>query len=205
MATSSPFARDAYEIRSPRLIIRTPILSDAEDMRAFITNPDNNPHTPSQLDATIESMRMRVGKWQEATAKGTNGFQVVTLASTSEVIGYGGFNGFYLIEETASPRYLTDFGVMIAKSHWRRGYGLEVVCALAEYAFVELRIAQIKIETELANEPWRSLMHSMGLAGFETQQCVSYDEHTVGYVWQFDAANWQALKEGLQKKGKWPL
>ncbi|KAI8625808.1 acyl-CoA N-acyltransferase [Xylariaceae sp. FL1651] len=138
MAPTSPFARAAYEIKSPRLIIRTAIQSDAEGMREFITNPENNPHTQTETECTIERMRTRVGKWQEFTAQGTNGFQVITLRSTGELIGYGGFNCFDLIEEpagTADARYLTDVGVMIAKSHWRKGYGLEAFCALTNYAF----------------------------------------------------------------------
>ncbi|RYC65782.1 hypothetical protein CHU98_g473 [Xylaria longipes] len=63
MSVLSPFARDAYEIRSPRLIIQTAFESDADDMHEFITNPDNNPHTQPESDATIESMRTRIRKW----------------------------------------------------------------------------------------------------------------------------------------------
>ncbi|TGJ87318.1 hypothetical protein E0Z10_g1452 [Xylaria hypoxylon] len=208
MAASLPFARDAYEIHSPRLIIRTAIEADAEGMREFITNPVNNPHTPTESDVTIESMRIRVRKWQELTVKGTNGFQVITLRSTGELIGYGGFNCFNLIEEPAENaihRYLTDIGIAIAKSQWRKGYGLEALCALTEYAFAELRMARVRIETDFANEPWRRLMHVVGLARFENQQNVTFGEKPMGYTWHVDVANWQVVKEDMQRKGKWPL
>ncbi|KAK5631339.1 hypothetical protein RRF57_007053 [Xylaria bambusicola] len=89
MATLSPFARDAYEIHSPRLIIRTAVGTDAEGIRDFITNRDNNPHTPTESDVTPESMRNRIEKWQELTS---NGIQIITLPSTGELIGYGGYN-----------------------------------------------------------------------------------------------------------------
>jgi RimJ/RimL family protein N-acetyltransferase len=209
MATLSPFARDAYEIHSPRLTIRTAVESDAEGMREFITNQDNNPHTPTESDVTIEYMRTRVGKWRDATAQGTGGFQVITLRSTGELIGYGGYNCFNPIEETAvgteSPRYLTDIGVMIAKSRWRKGFGLEAFCALTEYAFVNLGITQVRIQTDLANEPWRSLMSALELSRLERQQRLSYDEDTVGYAWHLEATDWQVVKEGLQKNGRWLL
>ncbi|KAI0422521.1 acetyltransferase [Xylaria grammica] len=208
MAASSPLARDAYEIHSPRLIVRTAIKLDAESMREFITNPDNNPHTPTESNVTIESMQTRIGKWQESTAKGIRAFQVIILRSTGELIGYGGYNCFDLIEEPsedAAPRYLTDIGTAIAKSHWRKGYGLEALCALTEYAFAELGIARVRIETNLSNEPWRRLMHAVGLAQFESQQKVTFGEKPMGYTWHFDAANWQAVKEDMQRRDKWPL
>lgn len=208
MTASSPFARDSYEIRSPRLIIRTAVELDAEGMRDFITNPDNNPYTPTEPNATIELMRARVEKWQALTAQGAKVFQVITLRATGELIGYGGFNHFDPIEEPmrdAAPRYSTDIGIMIAKSHWRKGYGMEALCALTQYAFAELGIARVIIETDLANEPWRSLMHAMGLAQFEKQQQVTYGERVVGYTWHFDAANWQSITKDMQKRGRWPL
>lgn len=106
MANSSPFARDTYEVHSPRLIIRTAINSDAEAMRDFITNADNNPHTPTESNITLESMRSRIAKWQELTAKGSKGFQIITLRSTGELVGYGGYNVFELIEQTVESATL---------------------------------------------------------------------------------------------------
>lgn len=92
------------------------------------------------------------------------------------------------MKDTA-PRYSTDIGIMVAKSSWRKGYGIEALCALTQYAFAELGIARVIIETDLANEPWRSLMHAMGLAQFENKQRVTYGEQAVEYTWRFDAAN----------------
>ncbi|KAJ3577136.1 hypothetical protein NPX13_g3431 [Xylaria arbuscula] len=208
MDNASPFARDAFEICSPRLIIRTAIERDAEDMRKFITNPENNPHTPTESNVTLESIRTRIRKWQELAAKGSKGFQVITLRSTGELIGYGGYNCFDLIEqlaETATPRYLTDIGVMIARSHWRKGYGLEAFCAFTEFAFASLGISRVRIETEITNEPWRRLMDNIGLGQFEEQQTVTYGEKSIGYAWHFEEAAWQSVKEDMQRRGKWPL
>ncbi|KAI1753790.1 hypothetical protein F4782DRAFT_529206 [Xylaria castorea] len=98
MSDLSPFARGAYKIYSPRLTIRTAIESDAEDICDFITNADNNPHTQTESNVTMKF--------------------VIALRSTGEHIGYGGFNCFNIIEENATPRYLADFGITIAQSHW---------------------------------------------------------------------------------------
>ncbi len=70
-------------------------------MCEFITKPDNNPHTPTEPDATIEPIRARVGNRQEPTIEGTKGFQIIALRPTGELIGYGGFNSFDLNEELA--------------------------------------------------------------------------------------------------------
>ena len=48
-------------------------------------------------------------------------------------------------------------------------------------------------------------MHTIRLGQFERQQKVTYGEMSIGYTWHFDAATWQAIKEDMQKRGKWPL
>ncbi|KAK5631340.1 hypothetical protein RRF57_007054 [Xylaria bambusicola] len=94
---------------------------------------------------------------------------------------------------------------MIAKSHWRKGYGLKTFYTFTEYAFITLDIMRVRIETDLANEPWRRLMHAVGLTEFEEQKRVTYGEKSMGYSWLVDAATWQVIREDMQKRGKWPL
>jgi len=211
---SSPFARIAYEIKSPRLIVRTATEADTESLHKFLTTPENFPYEEPEKGLTFEKLRTRIGRFAESTAKGEDAFLIVVHRETSELIGYGGYNTFesvdpgeFLPETTLSPgkKYMTDIGIIIDHKHWRKGYGLELVSVLFEYARIELHINLFRAETGDDNEPWRSLMRAAGLAEFEGRNKASYDASQDVWVWKFDAGHWEQAKQKMQANGKWAL
>ncbi|KZL85123.1 gcn5-related n-acetyltransferase [Colletotrichum incanum] len=211
---SSRFARPAYEIKSPRLIVRTATNSDAEDFYDLMTNPENFPFEEPEKNLTIERLRTRIDKFTEFTAEGKNAFMVVVLQDTNQLIGYGGYNTFesidpaeFLTETTLSPgkKYMTDFGIIIDHRYRRKGYGLELISALVEYARVELDCELFRAETGNDNESWRAFMRAVGLTDFEGRHKASYDANQVVWVWKFDSGHWDEAKEKMQANGKWLL
>ncbi|GKT41516.1 uncharacterized protein ColSpa_01697 [Colletotrichum spaethianum] len=211
---SSRFARSAYEIKSPRLIVRTATDSDATDFYDLMTNPKNFPFEEPEKDLTIEKLRTRIGRFAEFTAKGKNAFMVVVLRDTNQVIGHGSYNTFesqdpaeFLTDTTLSPgkKYMTDIGAIIDYRYWRKGYGMELVSALVEYAWIEFGCELFRTETGNDNDPWRALMRAMGLADFEGRHKASYDANQDVWVWKFDAGHWKQAKEKMKAEGKWAL
>ncbi|KAK1455629.1 acetyltransferase [Colletotrichum melonis] len=123
------------------------------------------------------------------SADGKNAFLVVEPRGTDELIGYGGYNTSesvdppeFLDQTTlqGSKAYMTDIGIIIDHKHWRKGYGLELISVLIEYAKNELGC----------------------LAKFEGWQKASYDEKQEVWVWKFDAGHWKQEKERMQIEGK---
>lgn len=211
---SSRFARPSYEIQSPRLIIRTPTASDTEAFHGFLTTRENFPHEEPEKDLTLEKLRARIGRFAESAGRGENAFMVFVLRETGQLIGYGGYNTFESVEPgkfLSTPdtplgeKYMTDFGIMIDHRYWRKGYGLELLSALVEYARGELGCELFRAETDNDNEPWRALMRSAGLAATEGRHKASYDENIDVWVWKFDAAHWEQAKKKLETEGKWLL
>ncbi|KDN69431.1 putative acetyltransferase [Colletotrichum sublineola] len=211
---SSKFARPAYEIKSPRLIMRTATDSDAEEFLNLLTKAENFPFGEPEKDLTLEKLRVRIGKFAESTAKGKDAFMVIALRDTNQLIGYGGYNTFesldpaeFLTATTLSPgpKYMTDFGIMIDHEHWRKGYGMETISALVEHARAELGCELFRTETDNDNEPWRALMRALGLAGLEERHKASYDASLDVWVWKFDAGHWDQAKKRLKAEGKWVL
>ncbi|GJC84342.1 hypothetical protein ColLi_07180 [Colletotrichum liriopes] len=211
---SSRFARPAYEIKSPRLIVRSATDSDAKDFYNLMTNPENFPFEEPEKNLTIERLRTRIGRFAEFTAEGKNAFMVVVLQETNQLIGYGGYNTFesldtaeFLTETTLSPgkKYMTDVGIIIDHRYRRKGYALELVCALVEYARVELDCELFRAETGNDNKPWRALMQAVGLADFEGRHKASYDADQDVWVWKFDSGHWGQAKAKMQAEGKWLL
>lgn len=211
--------RESYEITSPRLIIKTALESDAEDLHRFLTTAENFPHTPYDKDLTVEKLRGSIGRWKDMQAKRANAFLIVVLRETGEIIGQGSYNCFEWVaaasetstEGDAAPgqeetkKMLTDFGVMLDHQHWRKGLGTEAVCSLVDFAIEEVGCSLFRTETAEENEVWRDFMRRVGLEEFESFGPQSYDEKIKGWIWKFDADDWQTLKAKAQETGRWPL
>ncbi|WYZ34595.1 hypothetical protein EsH8_I_000871 [Colletotrichum jinshuiense] len=228
---TAPFPQDAYEIVTPRLIIRSATPDDAEALYRLLSTPENQPFDEVQPDLSPEVMLGRISRWGPQTASGLRAILMITLRETGELIGCGGFNCFetaagetcdvalrrLLEEETKAEDggvergrrritpYLTDFGVVLDHRHWGVGYGREVLCAQVEYAINELGCSIVRVETTVENEPWRAVMKSVGLSRLETKQPVSYGDKQIGFVYKIDPATWNGVKEDLKKSEKWLL
>ena len=211
---SALFARCAYEIQSPRLIIRTATTEDTEAYYKFLTTPENFPYEEPEQGLTLEKLRARIGRLAESTAHGKNAFVIVTLCETGQLIGHGGYNTFEsvdyeqflsLLDTPVGKKYMTDIGIAIAHTHWRKGYGLELLSALVEYAHGELGCELFRTETGIDNEPWRSLMRSAQLERFKGSHKASYDKNVDVWVWKFDANHWAEAKAKMKAEGKWYL
>lgn len=212
-APTQRFPRESYEIVSPRLIIRTALDSDAEGLHQFLTTAENFPHTPYNKELTVERLRGAIGRWKDMQPKGDNAFLIITLRQTGEIIGQGSYNCFEWVEAPAEAsvegrkkkEMLTDLGVMLDHRHWRKGLGTEAICSLVDFAIEELGCTLFRTETAEENEPWRAIIQSVGLRDFESFGAQSYDEKVQGWVWKFDADDWQKVKSERQANGKWPL
>ncbi|KAG0195792.1 hypothetical protein BGX28_000608 [Mortierella sp. GBA30] len=225
------FPPSSYEILTPRLIIRNAIPSDAETMARILSSPENMPYQQGNGSIPIDEMLRRQAKWNKMSSEGSNAFLIITLRETGEPIGLGGFNCFEPQPGSADapasepslgdcinpqPRsadtptsgtspYLTDIGVLIDQSLWRKGYATEALCASIDFAFTELKCQLIRLETDIKNEPWRALMRSMGFEDLEESGVVSFDGMTTGWIYKTDVETWETTKAILKAKGKWPL
>lgn len=212
------FPRESYEILSPRLVIRTALESDAEGLHRYLTTEKNFPHTPCNQDLTVEKLRGSIGRWKDMQAEGANAFLIIVLRQTGEIIGQGSYNCFEWVTVApgttkpdagnapeGSKKRLTDFGVMLDHQHWGKGLGTEAVCSLVDFAIEELGYSLFRTETAEENEAYKSFIRKVGLQEFETFGPQSYDEMIEGWVWKFDADDWQRVKAKAQENGKWPL
>jgi RimJ/RimL family protein N-acetyltransferase len=217
------FPPESYRIETPRLVIRSPVAADIPAMMELMSNPANLPmgETKAETGLTAEGMGTRLDKWRRLASEGRNAFLVVALRNDDDavvVIGYLGFNCFRTRGEfdgseperdDPTPgldgRYLTDLGVVLDHRQRRRGYSSEAVCAAAEFAYAELGCQVVRMETGLANEPWRGLMRSLGLAALEEKGQASYPGKPIAWLYKVHRAAWEAAKVELKEKGKWPL
>ncbi|KAF9282782.1 hypothetical protein BGZ88_010850 [Linnemannia elongata] len=225
------FPPSSYDIVAPRLVIRNAIPSDAEAMARILSSPENMPYQKCDDRIPTDEMLRRLTKWNKMASEGSNAFLVIALRETGEPIGLGGYNCFEPQPHSADtpvseptlgdsidlqPRsaslpvsgtspYLTDIGVLLDHSLWRKGYATEALCASINFAFTELKCQLIRMETDIKNEPWRALMRSMGFENLEESAVVSFDGKTTGWIYMLDIETWETTKTNLKARGKWPL
>ncbi|KAK9773879.1 putative Gcn5-related n-acetyltransferase [Seiridium cardinale] len=214
------FPPEKYEITGPRLVIRNAIPQDAQALVDLMGKVENLPEgaTEAMTGLTIESMVERMGRWNKSASEGKNAFLSIALRDTNEVVGYMGFNCFRSKAEFDGTeperdlplpglegRYLTDLGVSIDYRQRRRGYSTETICASIEFASETLGCQVVRLETGLANEPWRGLMRYIGFGELEQKDKVSYGNHPIGWLYRVDREAWQKAKANLKANGRWPL
>ncbi|KAH6647730.1 gcn5-related n-acetyltransferase [Truncatella angustata] len=217
---SFQFPPESYEILTPRLVLRSTIAQDAEAMIDLMCKVENLPmgQTEAMAGQTVEAMVARLERWNSTAAQGKNAYLAIALRDTNEVIGYMGFNCFRTKEEfegtvpereTPLPgvegRYLTDLGVVMDYRQRRKGYSTEVVSACLELAFNAIGCEVVRLETGLANEPWRGLMYAFGFGDLEEKGVLSYGDHPIGWIYNVKRDAWKKTRETLKAQGKWPL
>lgn len=202
----------SFEIHTPRLMLRTATLADVETYHKQRTAPETHPFGGVEGEGSLEKTQSTVEKLIEKTAQGETAFLIWTLRETGEAIGYGGYNYFKNVNATeflrkdgteAVEKRMTEPGLTIDHRYWRKGFGLEIVCGMVEYAFSDLDCELILFETDLVNEPFRSLMRAAGMEKLE-KKTVDEDGEEI-WSWRFDRDGWVAAREGMQNCKKWPL
>ncbi|KAG0054652.1 hypothetical protein BGZ90_005934 [Linnemannia elongata] len=203
------FPPSSYDIVTPRLVIRNAIPSDAEAMARILSSPENMPYQKCDDRIPTDEMLRRLTKWNKMASEGSNAFlphsadTPVSEPSLDDSIDLQPRSPSLPVSGT-SP-YLTDIGVLLDHSLWRKGYATEALCASINFAFTELKCQLIRMETDIKNEPWRALMRSMGFESLEESAVVSFEGKTTGWIYMLDIETWETTKANLKARGKWPL
>ena len=208
--TSTPHHK-IHTIYTPRLILRSAVLEDAEALASLFSNPANSEFEPHKPDSpTAEKYRIRIAGWETATAKGESAFMVFALRDKSidetnggdvllggRVIGMGGFNSLPCSFSPTDPSTKTligDTGVMIDSSETRKGYAREALTATIEYGFETLQCDKMFMETLGANVPFNALMKAMGLEHVKKE---AVGEFGAECVYEFGREVWEGAKETM--------
>ncbi|KAK1639282.1 gcn5-related n-acetyltransferase [Colletotrichum phormii] len=95
---TAPFPQAAYKITTPRLIIRSAVVDDAEALYRLLSTPENHPSGGAQTNISPDIIRGRIERWGPEYASGKKAILMITIRETGELIGCGGFNCFETAE-----------------------------------------------------------------------------------------------------------
>lgn len=192
----TPKATVTHRIDTLRLVLRGSEVSDAPAYVAIFTNSLNMEHDPlknSPEEITVEKYEESLAKDSDGARKGENAFMTICLkngdGTAGPIIGMGGYP--YLPANAEGKPGNT--GVLIDSAFTRKGYGSEALMATLDYGYDVLGFEDIEQCTHETNQPYRTLMQSMGLEPFGERQ----EPDEMGIVrWNYtvNKADWQTVK-----------
>lgn len=217
---SCQFGREAIEIKTPRVLIRTGVASDADAYSRYATTPANFPHGGCEASMTPDKAAERIALFARRTAEGKFACLLFFSRATGDLVGYGGYNCFEVVDDAAlflaggdadgetkedgtSGAVMADMGIMLDHRFWGQGYGLEILTGMVEGARREVGAALFRTETDLGNEEFKALMERAQLGGRVSSEKASYDADKVVLQWRWDAEAWEEAKRKLQDLGRW--
>ncbi|KAJ3111422.1 hypothetical protein HK100_002695 [Physocladia obscura] len=223
MTESAPpaHARASHRFETPRLILRSTEVDDAEALTLVYGDPLNNPLGFVIDDKrSVAEHRASIEKQILSTARGENAWLVVILkpdqvgVSYKEsdlqqlhvhdgfFIGCTGFNSFRIGPDSAT--LTSDIGAVIHHLFRKRAMALETLQAVIEYGFSVLGVTVFTLETNARNVPFRALMERLGVAVEQiTEGGFGQEGDAVNY--QFGMDEWKVAKQNLIASNKWYL
>ena len=115
-------------LKTERLILKLPILSDAEAMYLAASDPGVRDGLISWPES-VDDARKWIRRFDTYAEVGTHYILSMYLRETGEFIGEVGLNNLHPIHRKARIAY------WCAKDHWNMGYTTEAVAALIRYGF----------------------------------------------------------------------
>ncbi len=128
---SEKFFVDLPEIQTERLLLRKVTPGDAEDMLAYISDPEVARHTTWEPYDSIEQVRDHLRSVISNYERGEPANWGVTLRESGRLIGMCGF-----MAGSWEPEYArASLGYAIAREYWDRGLTTEAVRAAIAFGF----------------------------------------------------------------------
>ena len=106
---------------------------DAEAMFEICKDPETMRYTPTRELSTVAETQLMM---MSALAETARYWAIELNDPTHELIGYAGF-----LADTPIP----GMGYLIARKHWRKGYGHQACLSIMDYGFVGEQLEQIEL------------------------------------------------------------
>lgn len=172
-------------IKTKNLILREFTLADLDDFNEYASVDGVGqmagwlPHKNKQ--ESLEILNMFI-----------NGKITFAIEYNGKVIGS---TGIELYNEEVLPEFADkkgrEFGLVIAKDYWNRGFGKEVVRAVLDYLFYEVGVDFVVAGYYMENLRSKNMQESCGFRKYkETKRITRYDEERDSIVNIVEKEQW---------------
>jgi RimJ/RimL family protein N-acetyltransferase len=171
-------------IKTPRLLIRPFLDSDAEAaFAAWLGDPEVMRFTPGGPDKSVETTRKRLAMYrQHQDSQGFSKWMVLDQASGAAI----GDSGLLSLDSAGR----VDLNLRLARAHWGRGLGTDVVLAWSRVAFEDLGLERL---TAFAHSENHGLCRVLEKSGFRAEGAATLMEmQALAFVLEAEAFRMRA-------------
>lgn len=157
-----PFTFSSITLKTPRLTLREFAEGDAEAIQVYAGDPEVTrftswgPNTPETTDAVLSGWLQ-----EQKTSPRTECTLAIVLQEDGVLIGGAGFG------MTDWNRGTANFGYVLRRSAWGRGYATEAGRVVSDWALGELGLRRLVAHCEPGNIRSK---HVLGKIGFELEE-----------------------------------
>jgi RimJ/RimL family protein N-acetyltransferase len=137
-----------------RLRLRRPRLSDAPAIFESASDPDVARYADWPISTSISSVQERLRAREHEWSSGAEFHWIVTLPPDDRAIGG--------IACTISG-HAAEFGFLVARRFWRRGYATEAACAIVEWIFSVPSVWRLSATCDVENVASARVLEKAGL------------------------------------------
>lgn len=179
-------------LRTPRLVIRPFLATDAEELHRRRNDPDvarwqswTLPYASERARAVVEEVMQMPGPVNDEWWMGS-----IVLAESDEVIGDAVIN---LTWDSRS----SEIGYTLSKAHWGRGYASEAAAALVEYLFESVGVTRVQGTLHPENSASAMVLERAGFV-FEGHTRLSYwvgDDNSDDWIYGLTLEDWHTWRD----------
>ncbi|TAG80394.1 MAG: N-acetyltransferase [Burkholderiales bacterium] len=146
------------EFVTPRLVLRAYTAADLEALRAVNEDPEVTQYLPYSTWKTLEDAHA----WQarlEKRAAAREGMQfAIRIQASGELLGTALLFGFNIDHEVA------EIGYVIGRAHWGKGYVVEAMQPLIDFAFDRMGCHRLGAKLDVRNRASARVLEKLGFA-----------------------------------------
>lgn len=182
-------------LETPRLLIRPPRMSDAQDMFAYAHDGECSRYVLWDKHERLSDSRSSLRGLITRNRQGYPGTFAIQMKSDRRMIGTIGFQ--WIDADNLS----CELGYSIARRLWGHGLAGEALGALLRYAFVDLRLERVEARHDVLNPASGRVLEKAGFLeeGIARQCLLLKGRRADVRRWAILRSAWQAREQEIAK------
>ncbi|MFN7097956.1 MAG: GNAT family N-acetyltransferase [Gammaproteobacteria bacterium] len=192
------FLSEIITLETNRLILKTPQLADIEAMMIILNDIETMQSlrymTIQGNEWTIEKTRERIENQIHRQLNDEGLFFHIYDKNTNQLMGVVALPQLDFKDKTGTS------GIILYRSHWRKGFATEALLATLQYCFETLNLKLIRFYVMSSNKGMRSLFDKFGLnsESAELHKAEKHDNSTTGeIVYCLTDKTWPTIKKNF--------
>ena len=182
-------------IRTSRLVLRVPELSDAEALFSIFSDPEVMRYWSTPPWQNVQEATARIERDRAALLNGSAVRLLLQPVEGGSILGAVTLLGFVANSRRA------EVGYLLSRQAWGKGLVHEALCGLLTYGFNNLSLRRVEADVDPRNERSAKVLERLGFVreGFLRERWLIGDEVSDTALYGLLAREWSATSLGARR------